>query len=101
MDSVLVAVLGALACLMGLGGFALGLFAYSHVYGHFRARMEDEAKRARLTLEVGERQREARLKEMQERVRRAYGRLEPEQEEAVNEEIEKILSAGPRAGNGA
>ena len=100
MDSLLVAGMACLACVLGLGGFLGGVWAYACLYRDFKARMEDEQKRRILALELAGRQRDERLRQIQERVRASYGRLEPGQEEVVNEEVERVLGTGPR-GNGS
>ena len=91
--------------LIGLGAFigvglsipayCLGLFTYAHVYGTFKARMEDQVKARLAAFEQSDRTRNAKVTALAEKVKRSYGGLPQEHQEVVAEEVERILSGGP------
>lgn len=87
-----------LAFSLGLGlGFALGVFCYAHVYGHFLVRAEQayQAKLMRVTQQaaLGKKALEERL----ERIRNVYGSALGKREQTdVDEAVqESILGSGP------
>ena len=92
--TVLVAVIGVMA----LGtGFLAGLWAYAHVYQHFLGRAEETAKR-RVALAVGaERASRQKVEDVRRKLRAQCGDdLSAKHQEIIDEEVEKVLSGGPR-----
>lgn len=83
---------------VGFAAFALGLWTYAEIYRGFLARVEDEHKRKVSTLTLQSRQREARVRDMAERLKAAYMSEFPEKQEEAQAEIERILENGPAGG---
>ena len=92
--TVLVAVIGVMA--LGVG-FLSGLWCYAHVYQHFFARAEETAKRRVAVAVSAERAGKQRVEEVRRRMRAQWGDdLSAKHQEVMDEEIEKVLGAGPR-----
>lgn len=85
------------AAIVGLlTGFVVGVYAYAHVYAHFKAREEERAaKRIALAVQQAQAQRN-KTQEIVNRMKAMYGPGLGDKEQVVSEEVEAILSAGPR-----
>lgn len=80
-----------------LSGFLSGLWVYAHIYQHFMAVAERKAAlRAQAAINA---ERAGRLKvdEVRKRIVSQYGPdLSERHQEVLNEEVERVLSGGPR-----
>lgn len=88
----------AVAGVVGLTiGFLAGLWCYAHVHRHFFARAEDAAKRKVMLAVSAERAGRQKVEDVRKRMRAQFGDdLSAKHQEIIDEEVEKVLSGGPR-----
>lgn len=87
---------------LGLGiGLLAGLWAHAHLYQHFLAREEEKANRKVLKALQEQNKKQIDAKLVAEKLRSMYGPdLSARHVDVINEEVERVLSAGPQRGNG-
>ena len=90
-------VLMALAFIAGVAlGFTLGVAAYASIYALFMRWQEERARQRILRAEQAATRRAQEMAVMRAKMRSLYGARLDGDETQITEEMEKVLSAGPK-----
>ena len=80
-----------------IAGFIVGVYAYAHVHGHFFGKVEESVKRRVAIALAAEREKRGKVEEVRKRLVDQWGPdLSEKHQEVISEEVERVLSAGPR-----